>query len=221
MLSWGRTLGGHKITAGQLWNPEVLEQLVRNKQAYKFLKNVRGSPAYWQDQLCDVLAMLWTISIPTCSSHKVAHLYSATGSMWLSYLQNALHYLSSRATPPNFGVKIPGSNLHTHVGWGLTCLPSNAIALPVLIYTWVGWSLINLKQGSAQPKLPQFWLWSVSNPQPLTHEPRTIPLCHWGLMVPNIVCCWITLAWNDSSSSCTVWEEIITKRCTENEHCRH
>ena len=31
---------------------------IRNEQAYKFLKNVRGSPAYWQDQLYDVLAML-------------------------------------------------------------------------------------------------------------------------------------------------------------------
>ena len=65
MLSWGRTLGGHKITAGQLWNPAVLEQLVRNEQAYKFLKNVRGSLAYWQNKLYDVLAMLWTLSIPT------------------------------------------------------------------------------------------------------------------------------------------------------------
>ena len=64
-LSWGRTLGGHKITAGQLWNPAVVGQLVRNEQAYKFLKNVRGSPAYWQDQLYDVLAMLWMLSIPT------------------------------------------------------------------------------------------------------------------------------------------------------------
>ena len=43
-LSLGRTLGGHKITAGQLQNPAVVEQLVRNEQAYKFLKNVRGSP---------------------------------------------------------------------------------------------------------------------------------------------------------------------------------
>ena len=50
-------LGGHKITAEQLQNPAV-EQLVRNEQAYKFLKNIRGSPAYWQDQLYDVLAML-------------------------------------------------------------------------------------------------------------------------------------------------------------------
>ena len=65
MLSWGRTLGGHKITAGHLWNPAVLEQLVKSEQAYKFLKNVRGMPVYWQDQLYDVLAMLWTLGIPT------------------------------------------------------------------------------------------------------------------------------------------------------------
>ena len=65
MLSRSRTLGGHKITAGQLQNPAVVEQLVRNEQAYKFLKNVRGSPAYWQDQLYDVLGMLRMLSIPT------------------------------------------------------------------------------------------------------------------------------------------------------------
>ena len=40
--------------------------LYRNEQAYKFLKKMsRGSPAYWQDQLYDVLAMLQTLSIPT------------------------------------------------------------------------------------------------------------------------------------------------------------
>ena len=38
--------------------------------------------------------------------------------MWPSYLWNALHYLPSRATPPNLGVKIPGSHLHTHARWG-------------------------------------------------------------------------------------------------------
>ena len=37
------------MTAGQLQNPAVVEQLVRNEQAYKFLKNVRGPPVYWQD----------------------------------------------------------------------------------------------------------------------------------------------------------------------------
>ena len=46
MLSRGRTLQGQKITAGQLQNLAVLQQLFRNEKAYKFLKNVRGSPAY-------------------------------------------------------------------------------------------------------------------------------------------------------------------------------
>ena len=65
MLCQGRTLGGHKITFGQLQNPVVLEQLERNEQAYKFLKNVRGLPTFWQDQLYDVLAMLQNVHIPT------------------------------------------------------------------------------------------------------------------------------------------------------------
>ena len=37
----------------------------RNEQAYKFLKNVRGSPVYWQDQLHDIIAMFRNLSIPT------------------------------------------------------------------------------------------------------------------------------------------------------------
>ena len=45
-LSQGRTLGGHKITAGHLQIPAVLDQPVRHEQAYKFLTNVRGLPAY-------------------------------------------------------------------------------------------------------------------------------------------------------------------------------
>ena len=48
---------------------------------------------------------------------KVAHLYSATGSTWPSYLQNTLHYLPDRATASKLDVKIPGSHLHTHTGW--------------------------------------------------------------------------------------------------------
>ena len=122
-----------------------------------------------------IYAVIWGLYIKV--KGKVSHLYSTAGSTRLTYLWNTLHYLPGRATPPNLGVKIPGSHQHTHAGWGLTCLPSNAMALPVLIYTWVGWSLVNLKQGSAQPKLPQFWLWSVSNPQPLSHTSQELYHC--------------------------------------------
>ena len=39
--------------------------MVRNQVAYKFLRNIRGSPPYWQHELHDVLAMLRCIGIPT------------------------------------------------------------------------------------------------------------------------------------------------------------
>ena len=39
-LSHGCTLDGNKITAGALHNPHVLQRLVQNQEAYKFLKNV-------------------------------------------------------------------------------------------------------------------------------------------------------------------------------------
>ena len=35
------------------------------------------------------------------------------------------YYLPSRATPPNFGVKIKGSHHDTHTGWHLNCLSSS------------------------------------------------------------------------------------------------
>ena len=48
-----------------LKNPKVMNRLVKTEQAYKFLKNVRGSPAYWQHELYELLAMLHSLGIPT------------------------------------------------------------------------------------------------------------------------------------------------------------
>ena len=64
-LSRGRTLQGNKVTAGLLHNPERVTELVRSQQAYKFLRNIRGSPAYWQHELQDVMSMLHSLGIPT------------------------------------------------------------------------------------------------------------------------------------------------------------
>ena len=64
-MSQGRMFHGERITAGMLHNPNAVKQLVRTEQAYKFLKNVCGSPAYWQNELYDVLAMLHSLGIPT------------------------------------------------------------------------------------------------------------------------------------------------------------
>ena len=64
-LKCGKTIDGTSVTAGMLQNPEAINRLVRTEQAYKFLKNIQGSPAYWQHELYDLLAMLYTIGIPT------------------------------------------------------------------------------------------------------------------------------------------------------------
>ena len=53
------------VTAGLLHDPNALQQLIHTEQAYKFLKNICGSPAYWQSELYDVLAMLRSLGIPT------------------------------------------------------------------------------------------------------------------------------------------------------------
>ena len=64
-MTKGRTLGGHHVNVGMLKNAQILSDLVRTEHAYKFLKNIRGSPPYWQQQLYEVLAMLRVLGIPT------------------------------------------------------------------------------------------------------------------------------------------------------------
>ena len=61
----GRHFQGQKITAGDLKNTEKLNQLVQKDYAYRILKDVRGTPAYWQKVHYEVLAMIRQLGIPT------------------------------------------------------------------------------------------------------------------------------------------------------------
>ena len=54
-----------RLTAGQMMDSDFVQSLVLKDLAYKFMKNVRGTPAYWQGQLFDTLAMLRTFGTPT------------------------------------------------------------------------------------------------------------------------------------------------------------
>ena len=53
------------VNAGMLKNPGVVQDLICYDQAYKFMKNVQGSPAYWQHQMYEVLAMIRSLDILT------------------------------------------------------------------------------------------------------------------------------------------------------------
>ena len=58
----GRFHRGQLLTAGAIRNQQVI---IPKDDAYHFLKNVRGSPAYCQRVMYDVLAMIRQLGIPT------------------------------------------------------------------------------------------------------------------------------------------------------------
>ena len=60
-----RSSEGRNINVGDMRNFEKVNQLIWKDIAYKFMKNVRGTPAFWQSQLFDTLAMLRTFGTPT------------------------------------------------------------------------------------------------------------------------------------------------------------
>ena len=63
--SQGRLYRGQTITAGTIKDQSVLLQMMQRDDAYRFLKNVRGSPAYFQRVVYDVLAMIRQLGLPT------------------------------------------------------------------------------------------------------------------------------------------------------------
>ena len=56
---------GRNLHAGMLKNPQHLQNLFKKDRAYTFLKNIRGSPPYWQKMFYELLAMIQTLGIPT------------------------------------------------------------------------------------------------------------------------------------------------------------
>ena len=61
----GRQQVGKNLDAGMLKNPQHLQNLFKKDRAYTFLKNIRGSPPYWQKMFFELLAMIRTLGIPT------------------------------------------------------------------------------------------------------------------------------------------------------------
>ena len=61
----GRHHQGQRITASLVKDASKMKELVRSDHAYKLFKNVRGSPAYFQNLFYDVLGMMRQLGLPT------------------------------------------------------------------------------------------------------------------------------------------------------------
>ena len=61
----GRQQLGRNLDVGMVKNPQLLQNLFKKDRAYSFLKNIRGTPPYWQKMFYKVLSMIRTLGIPT------------------------------------------------------------------------------------------------------------------------------------------------------------
>ena len=60
-----KTADGKEITASMLTDHDQVKKLIRRDQGYRFLKKIRGTPAFWENSKKDVFAMLRQLGIPT------------------------------------------------------------------------------------------------------------------------------------------------------------
>ena len=63
-FAW-RQKPSRQFTAAQARDQTVLNQYVRKDNAYSFMKNIRGSPPYYQRTFYDLLAMIHQLGTPT------------------------------------------------------------------------------------------------------------------------------------------------------------
>ena len=60
-----RTFLNQTINAGLMKSKENIQAMLHNDIAFKFMKNLRGCPTYWNSVLLDLLAMLRQLGTPT------------------------------------------------------------------------------------------------------------------------------------------------------------
>ena len=70
-FAW-RQKPSRQFTAAQARDQTVLSQYVRKDKAYSFMKNICGSPPYYQRTFYDLLAMICQLGTPTCFFYIVS-----------------------------------------------------------------------------------------------------------------------------------------------------
>lgn len=56
---------GKKITAHEVLSPGFVDNIVKQDDGFRVLRNLRGSPPYWEKAKKDVFAMIRQLGIPT------------------------------------------------------------------------------------------------------------------------------------------------------------
>ncbi|XP_078578075.1 uncharacterized protein LOC144862999 isoform X1 [Branchiostoma floridae x Branchiostoma japonicum] len=89
----GHTFRNKTINAGLMKNSDNVQAMLRTDMAFKFMRNIRGSPAYWNTVLLDLLAMVRQLGIPTWFLTL-----SAADMQWPEVIQSIAHQYGKRLT---------------------------------------------------------------------------------------------------------------------------
>ena len=60
-----KTAGGEEITASMLRDRNQVKKLIQRDEGYRFMKQIRGTPAFWEQTKRDLFAMIRQLGIPT------------------------------------------------------------------------------------------------------------------------------------------------------------
>ena len=82
----GQTFQNRTVNAGLVKSSDNLQAMTHTDTAFKFLKNVCGSPAYWRTVLLDLLAMVRQLGMPTWFLTL-----SAADMQWPEVIQSIAH----------------------------------------------------------------------------------------------------------------------------------
>ncbi|XP_035700338.1 uncharacterized protein LOC118432825 [Branchiostoma floridae] len=89
----GHTFQNKTINAGLMKNTDNVQAMLRTDMAFKFMRNIRGSPAYWNTVLLDLLAMVRQLGIPTWFLTL-----SAADMQWPEVIQSIAHQYGKTLT---------------------------------------------------------------------------------------------------------------------------
>lgn len=83
-------LQGKKFTVAEVLNSTTVDKIVHLNEGYHVLRNLRGSPPYWEKAKKDVFAMMRQLGIPTwfCS-------FSAAETKWIPLLKTLVKLIDN------------------------------------------------------------------------------------------------------------------------------
>ncbi|XP_072018214.1 uncharacterized protein [Amphiura filiformis] len=111
-----KTSDGKNITASMLRDHEQVKQLIKRDEGYRFLAQLRGTPAYWEKSKKDIFAMIRQLGIPTFFVT-----FSAADRRWIEIHNSILKMLGKPPMTPEE---------HKNMSWDEHCdiIMSNPVA---------------------------------------------------------------------------------------------